>query len=377
MKTALIFDCYDDYNIRIQYIKAAMERAGYSVRVFFSDFDHYSKQYVSKKRDDIEYLHAQEYQKNLSYARIQSHLHFAKTCVKKAEEYNDVSLIYVMVPPNSMCNEFAGYKQRHPAVKLIYDLCDMWPESLPVGNTVKRLGTPAFAVWRNYRNHYIGISDCVLSECNLFADEIREYVPEQKLHTVYLCQEYHETYSAIMDNQISFLYMGSMNNIMNIDLIVKILCEVNKKTRAVLHIVGDGEKKPELLSQVQQIGVEVIDHGVVYDESKKQEIYSQCQYGLNLMVDSVFVGLTMKSLDYMSHGLPLINNIKGDTWNFVEDNKIGINIENGKEKEAADKIVEVTKLHYNQYHDNTAALFHTVFETNMINNQLDKILEDL
>jgi glycosyltransferase involved in cell wall biosynthesis len=377
MKTALIFDCYDDYNIRIQYIKAAMERAGYAVHIFFSDFDHYSKQYVTKKRDGIEYLHAKGYQKNLSYARIQSHLQFARTCVKKAEEYNNISLIYVMVPPNSLCKEFAAYKQRHPAVKLIYDLCDMWPESLPVGNTAKVLGTPVFTVWRNDRNHYIGMADGVLSECNLFAEKIRKYVPEQKLHTVYLCQEYHENSSSSGNDQISFLYMGSMNNIMNIELIVKVLYEMNQKTKAVLHIVGDGEKKAELLQQVQQIGVKIIDHGVVYDETKKQEIYSQCQYGLNLMVDSVFIGLTMKSLDYMSHGLPLINNIKGDTWNFVENNQTGINIVNGKEKEAADKIVEVTKLHYNQYHENTIALFHTVFETNIIENQLDKILEDL
>jgi hypothetical protein len=136
MKTALIFDCYDDYNIRIQYIQKAMIRAGYTVHIFFSDFDHYSKSYVTKKRDSIEYLHAREYTKNLSYARIHSHQVFAKTCVKKAEEYKDVSLVYVMVPPDSMCKEFAQYKQEHPGVKLMYDLCDMWPESLPVGNTI-------------------------------------------------------------------------------------------------------------------------------------------------------------------------------------------------------------------------------------------------
>jgi hypothetical protein len=50
----------------------------------------------------------ESYEKNLSYARIHSHILFSKTCVKKAEEYSDVSLIYAMVPPNSMCKDFAS-----------------------------------------------------------------------------------------------------------------------------------------------------------------------------------------------------------------------------------------------------------------------------
>ena len=43
------------------------------------------------------------------------------------------------------------------------------------------------------------------------------------------------------------------------------------------------------------------------------------------MKKSVCVGLTMKSIDYFEFGLPIINNIKGDTWNAVEEYGIGIN----------------------------------------------------
>jgi hypothetical protein len=38
------------------------------------------------------------------------------------------------------------------------------------------------------------------------------------------------------------------------------------------------------------------------------------------------VGLSIKSIDYFSYGLPIINNIKGDTWNLVQNNKMGINV---------------------------------------------------
>ena len=51
-----------------------------------------------------------------------------------------------------------------------------------------------------------------------------------------------------------------------------------------------------------------------------------------LMMKSVKVGLTIKSIDYLSCGLPLINTIKGDTWSLVKDKNIGINYENDSEK---------------------------------------------
>lgn len=377
MKTALIFDCYDDYEIRIKYIKEAMIRAGYTVHVFFADFDHYSKKYTEKKREGIEYLHAESYEKNLSYARIHSHLLFSKTCVKKAEEYSDVSLIYAMVPPNSMCKDFAIYHRKHPDIKLMFDLCDMWPESLPVSKTIEKLGSPVFHAWRRYRDAYIGEADCVLSECNLFAGRVQPYVNEERLHPVYLCQEHH---GSIMDpdqKKLSFLYCGSMNHIINIDMMASFLREANKYKSTVLHLIGNGEQKERLINQIKEAGTEVVDHGTVYDEDQKQKIYRQCQYGLNLMVDSVFVGLTMKSLDYMSHDLPLISNIKGDTWDLVEKEHIGINVTEGKEAEAAKEITEADAAQYQGYRRNTQRVFKDVFDQSIINKQLDKILEDL
>ena len=42
------------------------------------------------------------------------------------------------------------------------------------------------------------------------------------------------------------------------------------------------------------------------------------------MKQEVFVGLTMKSIDYFEAGLPIINNIHGDTWNIVKDRVLWI-----------------------------------------------------
>ena len=65
------------------------------------------------------------------------------------------------------------------------------------------------------------------------------------------------------------------------------------------------KKKALLIEQLRQNSILVIDHGYIFEQEKKQEILDQCQYGFNVMKDSVMVGLTMKSMDYMCGGLPM------------------------------------------------------------------------
>ena len=57
-----------------------------------------------------------------------------------------------------------------------------------------------------------------------------------------------------------------------------------------------------------------------------------CHYGLNIMKDTVCVGLSMKSIDYWECGLPIVNNLKGDTREIVEKEMCGVNINNSEWK---------------------------------------------
>ena len=84
----------------------------------------------------------------------------------------------------------------------------------------------------------------------------------------------------------------------------------------------------ELIDTAEAAGAKVTFHGKIYDAAEKQKIFDRCHFGLNIMKDSVCVGLTLKSMDYLAGGLPIINNIPGDTWVLVESQGIGINFAN-------------------------------------------------
>ena len=373
MKKALIFDTYDDVNIRLKYIQSAMERNGYTVSVFLADFDHYAKAYVSKKRKNIHYLHALPYQKNLSYARIHSHIDFAKTCVKKAEEEKNVSLIYVMVPPNSLVKEFAKYHESHPKVKIWFDICDMWPESLPLSRSLKKAASPVLNLWKNRRDHFINSADLITPECDLFRNRLLPVTDSHKMHTLYLCQNHHPCKENDDLSTLHFLYLGSINHIIDIDKIVSFLKKIMKRKKILFHLVGDGESREELVDRLEKENIPYHYYGKVYDEEKKQEIYEKCHFGLNIMKDTVYVGLTMKSLDYMSHDLPLINNIQGDTVTIVREKKIGLNLN----ENTIDTLSALTSDDYHQMVVNTENVFKSTFEESVIENQLDVLLKEL
>ena len=115
------------------------------------------------------------------------------------------------------------------------------------------------------------------------------------------------------------------------------------------------------------------DYGEIFEEEKKIQIMTKCDFGLNLMVKSVRVGLTIKSIDYLSCGLPLINNIQGDTWNLVNNGNIGINYENDSER----LINNIMEIDISELKKNAIECFSEYFAKNVFEDTFEIVLERL
>lgn len=148
-----------------------------------------------------------------------------------------------------------------------------------------------------------------------------------KTETLYLARPVipYKPQIKLPDNRINLCYLGSINNIIDISVISDIIAKLNKKKKVELHIIGDGEKRDELIKTAEEAGASVAFHGKIYNRKEKQDVFDSCHYGLNIMKNSVCVGLTMKSMDYLEFGLPMINNIPGDTWDLILQHQFGIN----------------------------------------------------
>lgn len=376
MKKAVCISCTHHYRERVAPIERTLRAAGYEISYITSDFNHHTKQhYRVTDLPHCEQLPTLAYTKNISPQRIWSHIRFAKDAFARVEQLKP-DLVYVEVPPNSLCREAAKFKKRHPEIKVIFDIFDMWPETFP-NNRAKALLALPFRVWGSFRNKSLPKADLVLTECEMFHEKLARYLNNTKQQTLYLCHPAATTDAAKQlpeQEELHLCYLGSINNIIDIPTISALLGQLQKLRPVVLHIIGDGETREEFVASVENAGAKVEFHGKIYDAAQKQAIFDQCSFGLNIMKDSVCVGLTMKSLDYFGGALPIINTIDGDTRQFVEARGVGINLCRDDLVKTAREIAAVTPEQQLKMGESALALFNEKFTEEIFRQTLLSVL---
>ncbi len=331
-KKLCIVNCFDTYEHRVDLLYDYFKRIDANVKVLTSDFKHIEKVKRNDNKKDFEFISSIPYYKNLSVKRLFSHYAISKKIFKIVDKEN-YDLLWVFLPPNSFAKGAASYKKNHKNTKLVFDLIDLWPETMPIS---KYKSCFPFSYWRTLRDKYLNSADEIVTECNLYQSVLPKCIDRKKIHTIYLAREVKTTNQKLNlpDDRIALCYLGSINNIIDISSIEKLIVGLTKFKSVEIHIVGDGEKREIFIDACKTAGAKVIYHGKIYDTDEKQKVFNSCHYGLNFMKDSVFVGLTMKSIDYFEAGLPIINNIHGDTWDIVEKTLIGFNFSNSTDYES-------------------------------------------
>jgi hypothetical protein len=236
-------------------------------------------------------------------------------------------IVYCQIPPNSLVKQCVKYKKQS-GCKLVFDLTDMWPESLPVGGAKRFAASPLLRMWRKTRDKYIRRGDLLITECDFFGEMLKKRgvkTPPQK--TVYLGNDVvaAQKFDPAPD-RIEFCYLGSINNIIDIDRIAELLCAVNAERAVRINIIGDGEMREKFVNDLENKNIEVNYMGKVYDAEVKNAVFARCHFGLNVYKENLAIGLTIKSVDYFQGGLPIINTIPHDTRRLVDEYKAGINM---------------------------------------------------
>lgn len=317
--------CFDTYEHRVELLRKVFRENGHTVSIVMSKFRHFHKTFRETVPEGYCLVPVKPYYKNMSVARLDSHRQFAARALAQVRESRP-DLLWVLAPPNSLVKEAARYKREYPDVKLVLDIIDMWPETMPISGFKS---VPPFSFWKMLRDKYVDDADVIVTECALYQEILRNRCDARKLKTLYLAREvkpFHGNWNPPED-RIALCYLGSINSIIDIPRIGEIIRAIDAPVE--LHIIGDGERRDELIETARASGAEVFFHGKVYDPDEKQAIFDRCHAGLNVMKDSVYVGLTMKSIDYFEASIPIVNTIKGDTWDFVEQNPIGVNYADG------------------------------------------------
>ena len=245
----VIVDCFDTWEHRVDLLYKVLVSEGHKVKCLMSDYRHFEKVKRADEKKDFVFFHAEPYKKNISIARLRSHVQLSYSIFNYIYKHSDkVDLLWVLSPPNVFIRDAANLKRANPRVRLIVDLIDLWPETMPMGR-IKPLLKP----WKMLRDKKLRYSDTVVIECNLYQAVLGKTLEGLDVHTLYLARE-DKGYKPdlhLPEDKIALCYLGSINNIIDIDGIARVVKMCQKVKPVILHIIGDGEKKEELVHLYQ------------------------------------------------------------------------------------------------------------------------------
>lgn len=318
---------------RLKLVKEVIQDK-YDVTMLLSDFSHTNKKKRVCLDRECTYIHVPAYRKNLSLKRCFSLIYYGYKVSKYIKKLQP-ELIYAILPPNNMAYRCMKYKKAHKNMYYVVDIYDLWPESMPLNKFKNNI---IFKLWAVLRDSSLKIADLVFTECGLYCSELRKNckLKEFSATTLYLVKPQNKEERHLVEmsdrnikkdkKEIVLGYLGSINYIIDMENICKLICCMKAMDYSVrVKVIGDGEKREQFINGIEQAGAEVEYYGKIFEEKEKIRIFSTCNLGLNMMRNTVKVGLTTKSIDYFSMGLPIINSIKGDTWEIVEMHNAGFN----------------------------------------------------
>jgi len=338
MKKILIVSCFTDMTENSRpYLAYKFFRNNNDVKVIFSEFSHTFKKYIKYEDENFIPVKTLGYKRNISFFRILSHIIFAlkiKGIIKK----ENPDLIYVTIPPNAAAYSVIKIIEKNKKTKVIIDIVDIWPETLPIPIVYKRYFNYFVGwFWKYLRNYALKRADYIVCESNYFKQKLA--LKGSNVQVIHLAKiiKYHEKPIANVTSGkvIKIAYLGSMNTITDFNTLLKVGKKIGLNHIEII-LIGDGERKDWLLSALKKNKIKYTYFGKIFEEGRKKEILSKCDFGFNGYKSNTEVALSYKSIDYLSYGLPLINSTKNDTWDCVEKYKIGFNYN----KNTTDQLIE-------------------------------------
>ncbi len=372
MKKALLVSAFylENSTSRPYHMKMYFESIGYQTTVLTTNFNHSSKKHEVIDSPDVIQLKVPSYSQTFSFKRILSHIIYAIK-IKKYIKLGKYDLLYIAVPPNYSSFIASKYAKKMQKT-IVTDIIDIWPQNngrFPVSIILKK--------WSNMRNKTVRISDLVLIETNgyqKYISSIRsdfELVYLTKTVDENLANENLENFDLSIDFKIG--YLGNFSDSYDFNSLIEIAKLLNKNYKVTLELVGDGYLKKAFINDLDKNFIQYNDYGIIFDEAKKKQIFQACHFGYNAVNRDVTVGLSYKSIDYLSYGLPLLNSIGHDTKVLIDSYNAGINFIS-----SVDAFEQIMNLSNNSYKDmrvGAKTLFIKCFSIIAFNTRMNEVLK--
>ena len=343
----------------------------------YSTFSHSLKKFRLFDNPNFIPLQTIAYNSSLSLRRIFSYLIFAFKVFLYLRR-NKADVVYVNLPPNILTLAvFLGCTRN---TRIIVDILDLWPESFPHnGSMIVKLGLKiASLLLSPIRKYAIQKSDYCIAESSLFFESLK--LVNKKKSTVIHLKKFKKSKPILnkVDEILSIIYLGNIGNIYDFESLLQIIIGLEKIRPVKLHIIGLGPKRSWLLDKLNLLNIMYVDHGASFDEQLKEEVLSTCWFGFNGFKKEVEVGLSYKSVDYLSYGVPLLNSLGADTFELIANNKgIGFNFSGDSLDSLIEKLSLLSAIEILTMKRASYSLFNSKFSGESYFSDMDKVMLEI
>ena len=348
---------------------------GYDVTVPYSNFSHSLKKFRYLNNKDFVSLKTISYRSTFSLRRILSHMIFSYRVFVFLKK-NRYDIIYVNLPPNILT--ISVFFTRKKNIKIV-DILDLWPESFPhAGSFSKKTAVFLFGgLLKITRRFAISWSDYCIAESNLFYKKLN-LKNKTKSKVIHLSK--FQTEKVALNNpssNFSIAYLGNIGSIYDFDSLFIIIKELEKFRLVHLHVIGLGPMGDWFFNKLDVMNISYTYYGTSFDENLKRDILTNCWFGFNGFKKNSEVGLSYKSIDYLSYGVPLINSVKEDTKYLVNIENIGFNYDSNNLSELIKMLSFISYSEIIEMKRDAYKVFHKKFSIQSYFNEMDDVLREL
>jgi glycosyltransferase involved in cell wall biosynthesis len=240
---------------------------------------------------------------------------------------------------------------RRHNVPFIYEVRDLWPETLIAMNRIKQNSISArFMRWLEKRLFQRAQKIIVLlPHAELYIS--RYGIDENKIEWIPNGVALNRGISSEKNNEaFTIMYAGAHGEANGLDVIldaIKILKERRVSKPLCFRFIGEGESKQKLINKMLEYGLDNVKFEKGVSKNKIPELLSEADafiISVNDLPRLYQYGISMnKIFDYMAAGKPVIAALSAANNPIIEANA-GITVEPGRADELADAIEKVTKM---------------------------------
>lgn len=324
-------------NIRISTIYRLLKEKGADVELITTSFNHRTK----RKHDpgqhpaDVTFLPVPEYRKNVGFRRLYSHVVFAirlRNYLKKLSYHP--SKVYCLVPAVSAglaCNRYC----RKNKIPFVVDVIDLWPESFIVLSSHKKLLRFVTFPWKKIAEKVYRSADFLFAGSEEYARHAQKFNRKTKAAPVYLGTDVRQFETLVSsstlqinkpENQKWICFGGMLGNSYDIDVILQSFKKLSDRKQYDLRLVfiGDGQEREKILhfKDKHTLNIEITGFLTYADYMK---YLSYADIAINSFKKGTQVAYSYKFNDYVTAGIPVLNNVKGEMAALITQYNIGRN----------------------------------------------------